>query len=200
MRCVNLLFLTFLVFANKFCFSENNDTIRHRLAGYTMISVGGDNYPGQMLGVEYSVQKRFYGASLSYSQYYHNSRTYFFPYWPPDLYIPTSYSSKLISLTPFIHPIQRKWFVLSVNAGVTFSREDYLHSTVTTPVMQPTGDIWVEGNYLLKTDYVFGVTLGLGMDFNLSESVALFANSKVIVMQYPGIGQVLVGGGVRFSL
>ncbi|MDX9845869.1 MAG: hypothetical protein RBT74_02710 [Tenuifilaceae bacterium] len=199
MKYFFVLVLVFLLLGNQASYSANRDSIQHRLGVYSMVSVGGDDYPGQMLGVEYGLNKGFYGVSLGYSQY-HFSDKWFFPYWPSDLYIPYSYSSRLVSLTPFIQPIKKKWFGVVVNAGVTFSREDQLRSTITTPVEIFPGNYRLEGEYILVTNYFFGVTCGIGFDFELSKSLTLFANSKLIIMQSPGIGQILVGAGVRFNI
>lgn len=164
-----------------------------------MFAVEGDLYLGQMIGVEYSIRKGWYGAAISYSQYSNNEKRYF-PYWPSNLYTPLSYSSKLVSLTPFIYPIKEKWFSVQVNAGVTFSREDDLRYTIATPVELPSGTIRLDGNYILETNYVLGVTCGVSLEFDISKSFSVFANGKGIIMQYPGVGMVLVGGGVRFTL
>ncbi len=87
-----------------------------------------------------------------------------------------------------------------INAGVTFSREDNLRATIATPVELYPGNYRLEGEYILVTNYLFGATCGVGFDFELSKSLTLFANSRLIIMQTPGIGQVLFGGGVRFNI
>ncbi len=199
MRYFFVLLLVFLFIGNQASYSANPDSIQHRLGVYSMLAVAGDNYPGQMLGAEYSIRNGWYGAAISYSQYSNNEKRYF-PYWPSDLYIPDSYSSKLVSLTPFIYPIKEKWFSVQINAGVTFSREDNLRSTVTTPVEISPGNYRLDGEYILVTNYLFGVTCGIGFDIELSKSLTLFANSRLIIMQTPGIGQVLLGGGVCVSI
>jgi len=164
-----------------------------------MLAVGGNQYLGQMIGVEYSIRKGWYGAAISYSQYSNNEKRYF-PYWPSNLYIPDSYSSKLVSLAPFIYPIKEKWFSVQINAGVTFSREDNLRCRIATPVEVSPDNYRLDGEYILETNYLFGVTCGVSLEVDISKSFSVFANGKGIIMQDPGIGMVLVGGGVRFTL
>ena len=199
MRYFFVLVLAFLFIGNQASYSANPDSIQHRLGVYSMISVAGDFFPGQMLGVEYVVKRGFYGVSLGYSQFYFNEKICL-PFYPSNLYLPYSHSSKLLSFTPFIQPIKEGWFSVVVNAGVTFSREDNIRSTVTTLAGTSPAYYRLESEYIMVTNYLFGVTCGIGFDFDISKSFTIFVNGKGIITQTPGPGFVLVGGGVRFTL